>query len=206
MAKDWIHGEKRISGRWIFRDFFFRIFLYFLIPFITTRFFPISLTKMGFIKPTTLQILVALLLSFISFSVCLFFRSKSKKKRQLHPVKDLLFSLYSFFINAPSEEFFFRGFIFYLGSFLTGSMFIGLVISSFLFGFQHFIFFGASLRSVFFDIIGGFFFGIIYICLGKSLIPVTIVHGISNLAIFTVGNYILQKGGIKSNETNNSNQ
>lgn len=202
MAKDWIHGEKRISWSWILRDFFFRILLYLLIPFVVIGLHAYPLRSMGFIWPTLPQLIAALVLSVISFWVCLWFRSRSKKKRLLNPTQDFWFSIYSFFINASVEEFFFRGFILSITTSLSNSLFLGLVISSLLFGFQHYLFFGASFPTILFDSAGGFLLGLLYILLGKSLIPVILVHGTSNLAIFTVGNYILQKGELKKNETN----
>jgi uncharacterized protein len=193
MGKDWIHGEKRISVSWILRDMLFRIILYLVIPILAIHFFAISPQSLGIVLPTKTHLLYSFLLSIFSFVLCLYFRGGSKKTRHLNPVKDFWFSLYLFLINNPTEELFYRGFLLFIFSKYFGNPAYGLIFSSILFGLQHSLFFGASLKSVLFDTFGGFFLGFCYILLGKSLIPVIIIHGFSNLALFTLGAYLLKK-------------
>jgi uncharacterized protein len=193
MSKDWVHGERRISKNWIVRDFVFRIVLYIAIPLSAIRFLGFEPQTMGLTLPTTKQILLTIPLSLFTFGLCLYFRGGSRRKRHLNPKHDFWFSLYLFLINSPTEELFYRGFLLLLFTKLFGNPPYSLILSSLLFGFQHYLFFGASTKSVLFDTFGGFFLGFCYIWLGESLIPVIIIHGFSNLALFTVGAYIIKK-------------
>lgn len=193
MLKDWVHGERRISWKWIIRDFAFRIIIYLFIPLLSLKLLSLEAESFGILLPTSRQLLQTIPLLLITFTLCLYFRGTSNKRIYLHPKRDFWFSLYLLFINSPSEELFYRGFLFFIITYLTGSNVLGLVFSSIFFGLQHFLFFGASSKNVLFDTFGGFFLGFCYVWLGKSLLPVIIIHGISNLALFTLGSYILQK-------------
>lgn len=193
MSKDWIHGEKRISWMWIFRDLLFRITLYLFVPYFAIRFFGLLPEDVGIVKPTGIHMLIASLLAVFAFVLSLYFLDGSRRRRHLSPVRDFWFSIYLLLINSPTEELFYRGFLMIFFKMIYGNFIYGLVISSILFGLQHFLFFGASPKSVLFDTFGGFFLGFAYLYLGKSLIPVILIHGVSNLALFTVGGYILKK-------------
>jgi membrane protease YdiL (CAAX protease family) len=193
MAKDWIHGEKSITWQWILRDFAFRIILYLTIPLLALRFLSLSPESIGITLPNTKQLLLTIPLSIFTFGLCLYFRGGSRRKRHLNPTRDFWFSFYLFFINSPTEELFYRGFLLLVFTKLLGNPAYALVVSSLLFGWQHFFFFGASSKSVIFDTMGGFFLGFCYSWLGKSLVPVIIIHGVSNLALFTLGTYIIRK-------------
>lgn len=193
MSKDWIHGEKHITWNWILRDFVFRIVVYLSLPLLALRFLEIDPSSLGITLPTNVQILYTIPISLFAFALCLYFRGSSRRKRRLNPKKDLWFSFYLVFINSPSEELFYRGFLLFIFTKFLGNPAFSLLLSSILFGFQHYLFFGASIKSVLFDTFGGFFLGFCYIWLGKSLIPVIIIHSISNLALFTLGTYILNK-------------
>jgi membrane protease YdiL (CAAX protease family) len=193
MSKDWIHGEKRITWMWMLRDLLFRIVIYIAIPFSVIKLMSLRSEDLGLSIPTGNQMIVASILSLIAFVICLNYRRGSRKKRRLNPSKDFWFSLYLILVNSPTEEFFYRGFLLYFFGLFFGSSVYGLVISSIIFGLQHFLFFGASPKSVLFDTFGGFFLGFAYLYLGKSLITVILIHGVSNLALFTVGGYILNK-------------
>jgi membrane protease YdiL (CAAX protease family) len=196
MSKDWIHGEKHITWNWILRDFIFRIIIYLLVPILTIKFLGIHPSSLGIVLPTKLQIIYTIPISLFAFCLCLYFRGSSRRKRHLNPKKDLWFSFYLVLINSPTEELFYRGFLIFLFSKLFGNPAYSLLFSSLLFGFQHFLFFGASTKSVLFDTFGGFFLGFCYIWLGKSLIPVIVIHGFSNLALFTLGAYLIKKWGL----------
>lgn len=193
MPKDWVHGEKRISWSWIFRDIVFRVILYLAIPLISLKIFGFTFKEFGFNTPSHFQWLIAIGLSIVTFIACLYFRGTSKKAHHINPARDFWFSLYLVFINSPTEEFFYRGFLLAFCDRYFGNPLIGLVVSSFLFGIQHTLFFGASFRSVLFDTFGGFFLAFAYIFLGRCLILVVLIHAMSNLALFTVGKYIMNK-------------
>jgi membrane protease YdiL (CAAX protease family) len=193
MPRDFIHGEKRISWMWIIRDLLFRIILYLSLPLLAVRFLGVSLVNLGFVMPSSKQLLIAIILSLFAFVLCLYFRGTSSKRRHLHPGKDFWFSLYLVFINSPTEELFYRGFLLFFFGKMLGSPVYGVVLSSLLFGLAHVVFFGASMKTVLFDTFGGFFLGFSFLFLGKSLVPVILIHGASNLALFTLGAYILNR-------------
>ena len=193
MSRDWIHGEKRITWNWIIRDFSFRIVLYILIPILAMKFLGFTLKDFGLNQPTNLQWLMTIVLAVITFIACLFFRDTSKKPHHRKPIRDFWFSMYLVLINSPTEEFFYRGFLLVFFDRFFGNPLIGVAVSSFLFGIQHTIFFGASFRTVLFDTFGGFILAFAYIFLGRCLILVIVIHAVSNLALFTIGKYILNK-------------
>lgn len=198
MPNDWVHGEKRITWKWILRDFLFRIILYLAIPILALKFVGFTLKDFGFSMPTNLQWIITIVLAVVTFIACLYFRGTSKKPHHMHPARDFWFSLYLTFINSPTEEFFYRGFLLAFCDRFFGNPLIGLVVSSILFGIQHTLFFGASFRSVLFDTFGGFFLAFAYIFLGRCLIVVICIHAVSNLALFTVGKYIMNKWSLNS--------
>lgn len=162
-----------------------RVSLFLLIPSISLLVFP---NYLYFLKDSFLfsrvNISWIIYISIFAFVVCFVVQvfSKLKPDYEQNIKAASIFSIYYFFVNAFSEELFFRGFLFSLFLVLTNSPIVTVLLSAFIFGYYHIPMFKWSYQRAFLAFLGGLLFGTAYF-LTKSIYVVWIAHGIGGLAL-----------------------
>ncbi|NIU84912.1 MAG: CPBP family intramembrane metalloprotease [Candidatus Thorarchaeota archaeon] len=122
------------------------------------------------------------MLGIVMFIITAFYNHLEKETTEWNVKRDAIWALYFIFVNAFFEELFYRGWmqtiIFSHIPFFPAN----LLLSAFIFGIQHRLFFGSSVRNCVFYGVGGIFLGFVFYTSG-NLMEVWTIHAFADLGL-----------------------
>jgi len=166
-----------------------------IIPLLYSVIFHLSLSSLGLVlTQVPLHLAIGLLIGLAMSVFAIFYRMYIVGPWFRKPTNadQCLQTFFYLFVNAPVEEFFFRGFILAIVTQWTGSLFVGWLISTVVYTLYHRL--GKwNWRSVAGVGLAGIVFSLVYLLLPgpHSLLAVTIVHAMTTSGFLSWGDEAL---------------
>lgn len=189
------YSTPSITWRWMWPDILMRIIPMGIVPFLYSVIFHFPLINFGLVLTSVpLHLIVGLLvgIGLAIFAILYRMYVVGPWFRKPTPADQCLQTFFYLFINAPVEEFFFRGFILAIITQWTSSLFIGWFISTAMYVLYHRL--GKwNWRSVGGVGLAGIVFSLVYLLLPgpHSLLAVVIIHALTTSGFLSWGDEAL---------------
>jgi membrane protease YdiL (CAAX protease family) len=194
-SSELVYSTPSTTWRWMWPDVLMRIIPMSIIPLLYSVIFHLPLSSLGLVlTQIPLHLVIGLLVGLAMSVFAILYRMYIVGPwfRKPTTADQCLQTFFYLFVNAPVEEFFFRGFILAIVTQWTGSLFVGWLISTAVYTLYHRL--GKwSWRSVAGVGLAGIVFSLVYLLLPgpHSLLAVTIVHAMTTSGFLSWGDEAL---------------
>ena len=190
-----VYSTPSTTWRWMWPDVLMRIVPMSIIPLLYSLIFHLPLSSLGLVfTHVPLHLVIGLLVGLAMSVFAILYRMYIVGPwfRKPTAADQCLQTFFFLFVNAPVEEFFFRGFILAIVTQWTGSIFVGWLISTAVYTLYHRL--GKwGWRSVAGVGLAGIVFSLVYLLLPgpHSLLAVTMVHAMTTSGFLSWGDEAL---------------